>query len=676
MTEWLREMHPTDVLMPLAPDTKRPAHAHAHGAWSWTHYDRAAPNCADGLAVLVKRLCVVDVDSLDHALQMEGRHAALGRAPCSSTPRGRHYWFARSERCEVGGYFDGASQVQRGVDFKTVCSTGTGGVVAIPPAEGREWLPGRAPWQVVAVEPIPDDLLDAVARPTRVPGWLTVECAQAPCAGARFRVPRDASRDFSYFDLADDARWSSVPLPVRGTRAKHARVALLAGTAGEERRVSRADLAGAMEVADMLGANERAIARLRALAASVDEPPLARAAREEDRASAVRMVELTRRSALVLRRAPATDAAAPADLVWLMRTRPRGACAGLAAVSHDPARAVERTCGDAVMGLLRAYPERLVVAGGSVLGAVACACPLGSDIDIFVVGAAPKSQAAMVRDVLATMSPVNAMCTPRALTMYMVGGGIVQLIFRHHARPRDVMYSFDLSASQVGAWVDARTGALRVFCSRAWAYSVTRMAIYIDPRREWSPSTMSRLLKYHSKGFDVCLLGVRRGDVRPSARVLSGDGSLGALLAVEEELLASRVGRRGGALSIHRLEDERDAVMAALDGRVTAKEARAAAYRSWRRDARSTPYGLGVDDGGFALSSGAMRAVMENATDVSAIEYASAPWTAVARSDRGEYVCPGRAFRRGGAKIRESLAPGRVALEDAFDVVSLKDWVA
>jgi hypothetical protein len=43
--------------------------------------------------------------------------------------KGRHYFF-RSKLADEGGYYDGAGQRIQKVDFKTICSNGTGGFMS------------------------------------------------------------------------------------------------------------------------------------------------------------------------------------------------------------------------------------------------------------------------------------------------------------------------------------------------------------------------------------------------------------------------------------------------------------------------------------------------------------------------------------------------------------------
>ena len=78
-----------------------------------------------------------------------------------------HYMFLRPEWADAEGYWDGARQVEDfALDLKTRCSTGTRGLLVISPTPGKEWLRGRAPWEVIKAIPVmPRALMERVARP-------------------------------------------------------------------------------------------------------------------------------------------------------------------------------------------------------------------------------------------------------------------------------------------------------------------------------------------------------------------------------------------------------------------------------------------------------------------------------------------------------------------------------
>jgi hypothetical protein len=161
---------------------------YAASAWSWADFDAHVAAAAEPCdwAIALRDLCVVDVDDHSTAEALEARFPALRAAPCERTKRGKHYFFLRSALCEEGSFFDGCGKVTQGIDFKSVCSTGTSGIIVIAPSTDKSWE--RAPWET-ALDPIPDDLLVYVARPAGVPPPRAALEGGAPLAAAPSPLP-------------------------------------------------------------------------------------------------------------------------------------------------------------------------------------------------------------------------------------------------------------------------------------------------------------------------------------------------------------------------------------------------------------------------------------------------------------------------------------------------------
>ncbi len=185
LVAWLKRDFPRDVLMPVLPGTKRPASAHKDGAWDWSCWDRSphsVPPSAfakSDICVLLRDLCVVDIDAEEIALAFEARFPVLKRVPCERTRKGRHYWFVRPHWADAEGFFDGAAQVQSHVDFKSVCGNGTSGIVVVAPSEGKAWERDRRPWDADSdLIEMPRDLMEAVASPRWQRSSFTLRCVR------------------------------------------------------------------------------------------------------------------------------------------------------------------------------------------------------------------------------------------------------------------------------------------------------------------------------------------------------------------------------------------------------------------------------------------------------------------------------------------------------------------
>ena len=154
----------TSALMPLIPGEKRPMHKHSNGhVWSEEMAEQYAhdhPGHNDW-GLLLDEPAVVKMEQLAMSNVPE-----LSCCPCQRTRKGMHYMFLRPQWADAEGYWDGARQVEGcAVDLKTRCSTGTRGMLVISPTPGKEWLPGRAPWEVKAIPEMPRLLMECVASP-------------------------------------------------------------------------------------------------------------------------------------------------------------------------------------------------------------------------------------------------------------------------------------------------------------------------------------------------------------------------------------------------------------------------------------------------------------------------------------------------------------------------------
>ncbi|PNH01554.1 putative helicase [Tetrabaena socialis] len=162
LEEWLLREYPADLIMPVKSGTKQPVKAHKNGKWTWEEYRAfmSLPKDVD-IGILLRDLCVVDFDDVDTALSFEKAFPELLEAPTEVTRKGRHYFFRRPDYADAEGYYDGARQhSELPVDFKSVCSTGTSGLIVVCPSSNKSWV--RPPW-MHAPQEISRALLSRVA---------------------------------------------------------------------------------------------------------------------------------------------------------------------------------------------------------------------------------------------------------------------------------------------------------------------------------------------------------------------------------------------------------------------------------------------------------------------------------------------------------------------------------
>jgi P4 family phage/plasmid primase-like protien len=185
MERFLKEDYPECVLMPTknndpcfeasdgAAQGKNPLRPHkgASAKSLWNAWDLELKDlCAKGLLIILRGgLIVIDVDDNEMADELELRFPEIKDTSVQLTRHGRHYFFERSARCDEIKLWDKARSLKfidgdgveqtLPIDIKTVCSTGTGGVISIFPSPNKQWA--RAPYDHPPIV-IPDTLLDFI----------------------------------------------------------------------------------------------------------------------------------------------------------------------------------------------------------------------------------------------------------------------------------------------------------------------------------------------------------------------------------------------------------------------------------------------------------------------------------------------------------------------------------
>ena len=510
----LERLAPNDLLMPVARGGKHPMFPHKDGRWSRqqseSEFRKNATAAADAdVCVLLKDLCVVDVDSERVAVALEAEFPELSAAPMEQTRRGRHYWFRRSAECDAGGYYDGAAQVREKVDFKTRTSTGTAGVVVVAPSKGKRWVRAIS---AEALVDVPRRLLEAVARPTVVflPGRDDARLRFA--CGSIATFPASALSRMSYFEpflggdlLGDDSSWA-IPVPctlrefsdvvslLRGPTTppplheksdsgeeedddsgeeeeeeddddddddprRKSLVSNLGADRGDHHTIDASKIPGVLAIADRLGWDA---ARLRGKASALFRRALVEKDRDPEMAAAV-------------------DSAGGGDddlydVFWPVRFRRRPknvpdqayvfADVDFSSVRHGEADRPPEILGEAIDGfwngmdpvvrrLLESHPEKLTLAGGAVFGLLTGVA--FGDYDLFLTVPTAEEADAILRDVVGTCGRqglTKRWSSKNATTLVSPESGVVvQVVHRLYGSPADVVAGFDISAAMACAYV-------------------------------------------------------------------------------------------------------------------------------------------------------------------------------------------------------------------------------
>jgi len=228
--EFLRTRLFSDVLMPAID--KKPKFQHKDNVWEWGDHDTFVSKHQNHMdaGVLLRQLCVVDVDNENLVKHLEEIFPILNHVPTEITRAGRHYWFLRSALAEEEEYYDGPAQRIPGVDFKSVAATGTSGFVVIAPSKGKKWIRPLAYARILhpcdntiehckklknALVHIPDEILKYVATSCKEKMKAAEEASNKKTTfvtlqfhnGETLKIPSNSKvlRLFSYFEpLLDD----------------------------------------------------------------------------------------------------------------------------------------------------------------------------------------------------------------------------------------------------------------------------------------------------------------------------------------------------------------------------------------------------------------------------------------------------------------------------------------
>lgn len=484
-------------------------------------------------AIILKSMCVVDVDNAAVASELESRFPELARAPCEKTSKGMHYFFTRPALADTHGYYDARAPVIAAVDFKTRTSSGTGGVIVVSPSTGKSWI--RPPWSTTGPAPeMSETLLRAVAKAKHPPRRVVFTFADHPAS----RVERLACHHltsspyvsmFTCGELSDSRDADTVP--VKGFTPEAVAAACDAVENGViDLSVDAGTTAEAFRFCDFAGFSATLVAHAR---------DATREAHGVHRVHPQMQLALTTPGLITL------DAEMAASIECAdAETLPRlGACAlqlavippppapssNLALVS-DPCAYFERDVPGCVLRWLLAHPGKLFAAGGRVCGAVATRVPRGSDVDLFVVSSCVQDGDRILDMARSDPSVRSWSFTGYALTMICANDQldanegvcdnasrssdltVVQIILVLNTDMESTLRRFDFAPSRVAAFANA-SGKLEIVATPCFAESLRVMAFPIL-QKDWSQSSVVRLTKYTAlKNFTCYVPGLDRDRV-------------------------------------------------------------------------------------------------------------------------------------------------------------------
>jgi hypothetical protein len=495
---FLKSQFPNDILIPLKNETKQPLFCHKNNTWSWDKYidyRKKRKRTPFDAAVILQDLCVIDIDQKETAVQLIEKFPILREVPCEKTKRGFHFWFIRSITADEHGYYDGCKQVFPDIDFKSIHSNHTGGIVVVAPSKDKKWI--RTPWETPMIS-IPDDLLQYIANPTHVP----VDYLLLFEDGGQFNIDTNTwIRHMAYFEpfMDESLPFSEIPVPSTLEEFQGLVSYLNLTPQVTYKHPSKEYLQRVICTGDKLGLNKSIFKNvlLRNILPNIDIWNTYNESWTDD----AELIHLTKNLSDTLQYKSMKTLENAYS--WLFGDLDKSACVESQPVlNSDPQEAIKNSIPDEVLNLLQLYPEKLFLAGGSTLGMVALGVSEGNDYDIWVVGATEKQATKILDEVDSLMMEYKPKIirTKNAVT-YVKDHLTIQIILRLYDNFNQVLTEFDLPPSKIGCYIK-KDETLDIVCTSSWLRALQSMSFPIQFNC-WSRSSNLRILKYYMKGFDV-----------------------------------------------------------------------------------------------------------------------------------------------------------------------------
>lgn len=512
LSDWLMAAYPRDIPIPIPKGQKHPAFQYADNKWTWEKFYNYKPKANENIAILLRDICVIDIDSKELVTEFEAKFPVLKTCPCENTTKGRHYFFSRTTKTDTYGYYDQRSGRVPLIDFKTVCSTGNPGVIVVTPSEGKTWI--HAPWTLGDVLPnIPDDLLDAVAHPVYTTNNTPTICLTFEQTGESYTTQSRYLHKFEVirqFLPGEDEKLSDeeITIPILVGKAEDLCELLYIC---ENRQVSKwsVDLTAVRKMADYLCCSTD-VHRL--LMVKNPASPLSwflsvytvlgaewahvEFFNENDET----LIDVTSQDIRYI--PPVKNYQA-----WLF---PKTACIsvlkpGDRVLRENIAAFCQVMMPDVVNNILYRFNQTTILAGGAALWLTSHATGTPSDYDIYMCTPDPE-HAKEVIAYIASRSDVTVTAQTGCAVTFLVDNGndnhiVVQVILRCFVNIQHVFKSFDIGPCKVAVGY-LGTNSLQVVASKNWLQCMTYMSFCVD-FHQWNPASVPRIFKYYAKGFEV-----------------------------------------------------------------------------------------------------------------------------------------------------------------------------
>lgn len=161
LADYLNNNFPGCLIMPARDGGKLPLMPHKNDSYTFDTFKNKGINACDkgALILLSEELIVVDVDDHGTCEQLEDMIPEFKETVICGTSKGKHYYFKATDAWYSANIKDGARQMKYNdgtslpIDIKTRTSSGTKGVISIPPSPGKTWFRKLGDYTLL---PIPD----------------------------------------------------------------------------------------------------------------------------------------------------------------------------------------------------------------------------------------------------------------------------------------------------------------------------------------------------------------------------------------------------------------------------------------------------------------------------------------------------------------------------------------
>jgi phage/plasmid-associated DNA primase len=146
LVRYLQQNFPGTTLIPSREGGKIPLYAHKNAQYTMDMFvTKGIMECSRGcLLILTNDIIVIDIDDNDTVEIIESSIPEFEKTVACKTNKGMHYYFKRTSECHK--MVDGARQMfyangeEIPIDIKTQTTSGTGGVISIPPSPNKKWV--------------------------------------------------------------------------------------------------------------------------------------------------------------------------------------------------------------------------------------------------------------------------------------------------------------------------------------------------------------------------------------------------------------------------------------------------------------------------------------------------------------------------------------------------------